>query len=271
MYLGAGGQKTAAELIVAGKAATFIPVVGPILGPTIAAIGSIVPMLSGKAHYSPWNFLYDDYPQHIWENERDIVALKNAINKIIAPGSPDIPTPPTYQKSGGQQYQASMQAIVPKYVPGSEQSIASYNRTLNEAGGAYEQTVAMQLQMIPQLQQQLQQASAQASQRQAAPAAAVPTVVPQPQPIYAQPAISPSLYQPAVYQPTVQPQYNAPTPAPISASTMQVPASYGAPAITITQPAQQAQQIVSSDMSKYLPFIIGGGVLLAVLALGKGK
>lgn len=149
MYLHANPLPGAAQGAAAGSAA------GPYGAAIGAAIGAAASLLQGKQHYSPWGFLYDDYPQHIWQNESTIVSLENQLNQLT--GKPQIPAPPMYSKTGGAQYQASMQAIVPKYVPGSEQQIANYDRTLNESGGAYEQTVAAQLAIIPQLQQELAQ------------------------------------------------------------------------------------------------------------------
>jgi hypothetical protein len=262
----AGGAITKAAATTTGAAAgSIIPFVGTAAG---AAIGSLVgSLVSGKAHYSPWNFLYDDYPQHIYENEAAIVTLKNAINSIIAPGSAVIPSPPMYSKTGGSQYQTSMQAIVPQYVPGSESQIANYNRALNESGGAYEKTFGMQLALIPQLQAQLQQVQGRAQQVQAQPipgSATSPAPVSQPLPQFFAPPVQQG---PQYFQPQQPQQIFVPSAAPASAQ---------APNITITSPGQLPQmQPMQSDIlsSPYMPYMIGGAALLLVLALtaSKGK
>lgn len=93
-----------------------------------------------KVHTSPWGFLYDDYPLKLYEAEKAIAEATGA------------PMPPQAARSGGSAYQASMQAIVPKYFPGKEQEvsaqIAAYDRRLNEPGGYYELAYTKQLDIL---------------------------------------------------------------------------------------------------------------------------
>lgn len=153
---------------------------------TVAAIGTILSAAStgaklfgGKVHYSPWNFLYDEYPRKIFEAETVIRQAK---------GEPPAPDPGGGARpTGGAQYQASMQAIVPRYVPGSEPLIAAYDRRLNEAGGAYEKAYYAQLAELARLQgqaapsmpaQSAQAAKPAKSSGSAMPSSVAPTLTP---------------------------------------------------------------------------------------------
>lgn len=109
---------------------------------SMAATGA--KLFGGKLHYSPWNFLYDEYPRKIYEAE---AALRSMRGESLPP-DPGGGAKPT----GGAEYQASMLDIVPRYVPGSEPLIASYDRKLNEANGAYEITYGKILQALQSAQ-----------------------------------------------------------------------------------------------------------------------
>lgn len=212
----------------------------PVSTSIVAAI-KLAPMIaslvSGKKHYSPWGFLYDDYPMHIGENEQNIVALKNAINKIQ--GGPQITPPPQVNRNDWQQSLSVMKTIVPQYVAGQESALNSNNRSLNESGGGYERTYAAQAALIPQLQSQLQQLQMRAAVAPPAPASA--TTPPPPS------APLPQLVAPP---PTVYPSGAAYAPQPIS----------------ITQPTTQADMTGMGQLGPYLPYIVGGAaLLLAVL------
>lgn len=237
--LGAGAPATGAAI------GSVVPGVGSAIG---AAVGAVAGLLSGKAHYSPWGFLYDDYPQHIYQNEVQIRNLKNAIAHLQ--GQPEVPLPPMYSKTGGAQYQASMQDIVPKYVPGSESQIAAYSRTLNEPGGAYEQTVQIQLGLIPQLTQQLNSLQGTTLVASGIPIAGSATV-------------------------GVQPQAMVLAPAPTTASLVQVPqASYSpSPFVSPTAPlqTQSAGMLDFSQLGGITPYLIGGAALLIILMNQKGQ
>jgi hypothetical protein len=222
-------------------------------GPWGAAVGAVVGLtaglVSGKAHYSPWNFLYDDYPQHIYENEITINGLRNAVARYT--GAPQTPDPPMYSKKGGAQYQASMQAIVPKYVPGSESQIAAYDRKLNEAGGAYETTVKQQISLAPQLQAQLQNLQATSQMLPTQPASGSATAPLPYGPPGAQPLTAPQTpYQGPYSPPPLLPQYQ-------SGPTM-TPGNYpgGAP---------QLADMFGGSMSGYMPYILGAIGLAAIL------
>lgn len=239
--LGAATAPAATGSSVGANAATgaavgtaALPGIGTAVG---AVVGAVAGLLGPKQHLSPWGFLYDDYPQHIYENEVQIRQLKNALAQIQ--GSPVVPMPPMYQKTGGAQYQASMQDIVPKYVPGSEAQIAAYSRTLNEPGGAYERTVQIQLGMIPQLQAQLQglqQSTLRASGIPLAGSATAPS----------------NLIQPGL--------------APTAASTYQIPQMEYQPSPFSPAPAYQSAGMMDmSSLGGMAPYILGGVALLIVL------
>lgn len=240
--------------VVAGAAAgSVIPGIGTAIG---SLIGAGVGMLSGKAHYSPWNFLYDDYPQHIYENETSVVALKNALAKYT--GQPQLPAPPMYSKKGGTQYQASMQAIVPQYVPGSEADIAAYNRRLNESGGAYEITMQKQLALIPELQ-----AALQGYMQRGAPLAPTPVSSGSPTAPAPYTGSTPQLYAPTggpaqpYYPPPVMPQYQP-------GGTLQ-PSN-----ISITTPGggfapQLSDMFGGGQLGQYMPYILGAVGLAVIL------
>ncbi len=187
-------------------------------------------LFAGKVHYSPYGFLYDDYPQKIWEAE-----------KAIAEGTGQ-PIPPQFSKTGGAQYQASMLAIVPKYVPGSEQMIANYDRRLNEAGGAYEVTYGKQLDRLKKLV---------AGQTVPPPALATAVIPAQSSsaavPIAAQPNL-PALTQDVFQTPGVAP----------------APGQPGYPPPPGARPIMQASMF--PDLSQIpLPVILGAGALLLLL------
>jgi len=239
------------SLIASGASAgtAIMPGIGTAIG---ALIGGAAGLFSGKAHYSPWNFLYDDYPQHIYDNEIQLNGIRNAIAAYT--GAAQTPDPPMYSKKGGPQYQASMLAIVPKYVPGSESLIAAYDRKLNEAGGAYENTVKAQIAAFPQLQNQLQ--NLQASGRPLAPPVAPG---------------SPTSPQ-AIYQP--QPYQMAPAPiqpvTPYNPYAQPVPISPGN--ISITSPgAAPMTADIFGGAGGYMPYLLGGLGLLAVFAFGADR
>jgi hypothetical protein len=258
--MGASNLPAAAASTASGASigTAIFPGVGTAIG---ALLGMGVGLFSGKAHYSPWNFLYDDYPQHIYEAENAIVSLKNALARYT--GQPQLPAPPMYSKTGGPQYQASMQAIVPQYVPGSQAAIAKYDRKLNEAGGAYENTLKQQLAIIPQLQQALQSA-------QSSGAPIVPSV----------PA-SGSATAPAPYGGPGSPQLIAPpgmpqlTPGPSMLPYTMGPQNISPGAGYSLSPTYNAPAgIVTSDMfgsmGPYMPYILGGVGLLVMLMQGQG-
>jgi len=178
-------------------------------------------LFSGKLHQSPWGFAYDDYPMKIWDAER---AIAEAMGREI---------PPMWARNGGEAYQASMQAIVPRYVPGSEQKIAAYDRTLNEAGGPYETTYAKQLETLRVLMN-----------KQTPPAPSAP--------LNYKPTQLPTAAKPAVTTPGME---------------------YGFPDTIPVTPQQrlQAGMLPGFDMNSALPFIIGGGALMLILALTADK
>ncbi len=91
-------------------------------------------LFAGKAHYSPWGFLYDEYGQKMWDAEK---AIREATGQVPVKA----PRPLTTGPSG----MIAALEIVPAYVPGSEQMISNYDRRLNEPGGAYEVTYGKQL------------------------------------------------------------------------------------------------------------------------------
>jgi hypothetical protein len=109
----------------------------------ISAAATGATMFGGKEHRSPWGFLYDEYPRKIYEAE---AAIAQATGQPLPPDPGGGATP-----AGGPQYQASMLAIVPRYVPGSESQIAAYDRRLNEPNGAYEVTYTKQLGVLQSL------------------------------------------------------------------------------------------------------------------------
>jgi hypothetical protein len=218
-----------------------VPGIGTAIG---GAVGAVAGLLSGKVHHSPWGFLYDDYPQNIYQNEVQIRQAKNAIAHLQ--GQPEVPMPPMYSKTGGAQYQASMQDIVPKYVPGSEQQIASYSRTLNEPGGAYERTVQIQLGLIPQLQAQMRALQGSSIIASGIPIAGSATMPPQPQ---------------LMFQ----------APIPTTASTFQIPQSSYQPSPFSPSPSPQyagAGMMDTSALGGYAPYIIGA-IGLAVILLNQ--
>lgn len=214
--------------------------IGPAATAISSLIGPVASLISGKKHYSPWGFLYDDYPMHIGENEQNIVALKNAINKIQ--GGPQITPPPQVNRNDWQQSLSVMKQIVPQYVAGQESALNSNSRTLNESGGGYEQTYARQAALIPQLQSQLQQLQMKQAATPAAPASA--TLPPLPS------APLPQLMAPPATVYPAQAQY---APQPIS--------------ITTAAPSQQADMM--GQLGPYLPYIIGGAALLLALLVGQ--
>lgn len=279
------GTSAVSTLAPAASGATIGTAILPGVGTAIGALlGAGVGLFSGKAHYSPWNFLYDDYPQHIYQNEADIIAIENQIAKYT--GQAMQPLPPMYQKTGGPQYQASMQAIVPKYVPGSQGQIASYNRALNESGGAYETTVKMQLALYPQLQAQLQQLQTQPlpppppPTQTLAPVQSGSATAPAP---YGGPAptqlVAPGSYAPATPFSTTATPYSAPTvmpqlqPGP-SMQPYYPPAAAGS-TISVSAPGQAPMQadVLSSlgGLQGMLPYIIGGiGLFVIMMQQSKG-
>jgi hypothetical protein len=243
VQLGAGGAMPG----VASGAAAGAAVGGPWGAAVGAVIGLTAGLLGGKAHYSPWNFLYDDYPQHIYENEITINGLRNAIARYT--GAPQNPDPPIYSKKGGPQYQASMQAIVPKYVPGSESQIAAYDRRLNEAGGAYETTVKQQISLAPQLQAELQNMQQTRAMMPTQPASGSATAPMPYGPPGAAPFVAPQGQTGSLQPPQLSPQF---MPGP----TM-TPGSYG--------PAPQMADMFGGSMTGYMPYILGAVGLAAIL------
>lgn len=256
------GASAASALAPAASGASIGTSIFPGVGTAVGAlVGAAAGLLGPKAHYSPWNFLYDDYPQHIYELQTQVVALQNAINRLT--GDAQLPAPPMYSKTGGSQYQASMQAIVPQYVPGSEGKISSYDRTLNESGGAYEITVQKQLALIPQLQNTLQ--TLQARGVQPAPASVQsgsPTASPAGS--YYSPA---GTLLPPGYNPTYPTNYQSPSIMPqLQPGPSMVPSN-----ISITTPGQmQAGMLPSFNLQDALPYILGG-VGLFVILMTQGK
>lgn len=257
---GAANLPAAASSTAAGASVgtAIFPGVGTAIG---ALLGMGVGLFSGKAHYSPWNFLYDDYPQHIYEAENAIVSLRNALARYT--GAQQVSPPPMYSKTGGAQYQASMQAIVPQYVPGSQSQIAAYDRKLNEPGGAYESTVKQQLALIPQLQQALQ--SAQSSGAPLAPSYPAPGSATSVAP-YGGPG--PALLTAPPLMPQLLP---GPSMLPYTPAQSIAPAGYS---LSPTYNAPGATGVVTADMfsamGPYMPYILGGVGLLVILMQGKG-
>jgi hypothetical protein len=236
----------------------IMPGIGTAIG---ALIGAGAGLISGKAHYSPWNFLYDDYPQHIYENEVIINGVRNAIARYT--GAPQLPDPPMYQKKGGPQYQASMLAIVPKYSPGSETQIAAYDRRLNEAGGAYENTIKAQIALAPQLQNELQNWQQRGQPLPTSPQPASPTAVAP----YGGP-------YPAPFQaPQTQPYSTSYQPPPLLPQYQPGPTMLPSPNISITSPGGSAPQLsdmFGGAMSGYMPYVIGAVGLAFILMQQKG-
>ncbi|MGH8742861.1 MAG: hypothetical protein ACREUY_01130 [Burkholderiales bacterium] len=113
----------------------------PLLTAATGAAQLLPRLISGKPHNSPWGFLYDEYPRRIYE-------LEKIVRSYTGEELPPDPDPGQAKPRGGPAYQASMLDIVPRYVPGSESQIASYDRRLNEAGGAYERTYQSQQETI---------------------------------------------------------------------------------------------------------------------------
>ena len=249
----AGGEGFAASAGGAAGGAAKGAAAGMVAGPWGAAVGAVIgaasSLMTKKPHLSPWGFPYDDYAQKIYENEITINALRNAIARYT--GQPQTSDPPMYSKKGGTQYQASMQAIVPRYVPGSESQIAAYDRRLNEGGGAYEQTVQRQIALAPQLQQQLQvlQQTSQPLPIQPASGSAtapLPYGPPGPQPFQA----PQTAYSGGFSPPPLLPQYQpGPTMTPL-------PGGGSAP---------QLSDLFGGSMSGNIPYILGAIGLAAIL------
>lgn len=151
---------------------------------TAAAIVSMAAtgakLFGGKAHYSPWNFLYDEYPRKIYEAE---ATIRTMTGEPLPPDPGGGAAPP-----GGEAYQRSMLAIVPRYVPGSEPLIAKYDRTLNEKNGAYEVTYQKQLSSLATQQGQAAPAMPAQSASSARPVSASAAYAPAPS------AVPPSQY-----------------------------------------------------------------------------
>jgi hypothetical protein len=221
-----------------------------------------VSLFGGKKHYSPWGFLYDDYPLHIGENEQTIVTLKNAIAQYT--GAQQITPPPQVNRGDWQQSLSVMKQIVPQYISGQESALASNNRSLNESGGGYERTYAAQAALIPKLQAQYNQLQVTAKPAPGQPASGSP-MAPAP---YGGPAppslIAPSFSTPAYYSPALMPQLQP-------GSTLQ-PYQTAPSNISITTPGQMtADMFGGATLQGMLPYIIGGIGLFAILMMqGRG-
>jgi hypothetical protein len=212
---------TATKPIMTGTAtgasigSAIVPGIGTVIGAAVGAvIGAAVKLFGAKEHNSPWGFLYDDYPLKIYEAE---VLVRQAFGMEM---------PPMAVRTGGTQYQASMQDIVPRYVPGSEQQIAAYDRRLNEPGGAYEVTYGKQLDLLRQIQSYI-------SQQRAVPQVQI--------------------------APTVQ------TPTPFKSISPPPSTQYYSSAVTPQAAAQRLAPSVMPPTSPFIP-LLGIGALLALLS-----
>jgi hypothetical protein len=227
---------------------SILPGIGTAVG---AAIGAVGGLLVGKKHYSPWGFLYDDYPKRIYANEVEIVNLKNAISALQ--GGPQLPKPPDPLAGGFDKtrFIAAMLQIVPQYAPGSESQIKSFDRRGNEPGGSNEIAYGAQISLIPQLQQQLASLQTAAAIRGNVPS---PGSATQPVQLQLQP---PAPMSPATVQIPTAPQTQAyPYTAPPSSATDYVPA---------IRP-QEAGMLPSFDTNSAAPYVIGGLALLFLIA-----
>lgn len=191
-------------------------------------------LFGGKPHFSPWGFLYDEYPQKIWDAEKTIRE---------ATGKPPVkaPRPATTGPSG----QVATLEIIPPYFPGNAdvvKQIEAGDRRLNEPGGYREQTYQKQLDILDQLTKQARAAFTAPPLSPTPYAGAAVPIVPQ-VPIFApqqQPGLPPQFAPQQRVFPTAQPL--------------------------------QISQAGMIDMQSVTPFLLAGaGVFALMLLLDKGK
>jgi hypothetical protein len=203
---------------------------------SIAATGA--KFFGGKVHYSPWNFLYDEYPRKIYEAEAVIRSIKG---DALPPDPGGGASPP-----GSAEYQASMLNIVPRYVSGAEPLIAAYDRRLNEASGAYEKTYYAQLAELARLQGQ------------------PPPVMPSQSALAAKPASAQVAYP------------SATSPAPSAAPPSSYPLTDGYGNIVdargkILKPAVTQASMFPTEMGNIAPLVIGGAAILILILSQSGS